>query len=73
MRGLNWKAVFERSYKYYSFHYTTYQTAGKLIDFLYKELPENTSVYIDHGDYEKIADLGYFASDFGDRKITILR
>jgi len=71
LRGLNWNGVFQRSYKYYSFHYTTYQTAGELIDFLYMELPENTNVYIDHDDYEKIADLGYFASNFGDREITI--
>lgn len=71
MRGLSWINLFQRSYNYWYFQYNTYQTAGNLISFLYNELPDNTTVYIDHDDYEKIADLGYFATNLGDRSIKI--
>lgn len=71
MRGLSYLKFMNRSYEHWYFQYKTYQSAGKLIDFLYYKLPENTTVFIDHDDYEKIVDLGYFATRFGERKVNI--
>jgi len=70
-KGLEWNKVIDKSYQSAYGWFRSYQVSGPLIRYLYNNLPIGTQIYTTATDYEQIIDMGYFASQFGDRNIII--
>ena len=70
-RNLYQKNVLERTADSFQEMFFTHQAAGSLTNFLFYSLPEGTRVFVDSNDYEKLVDIGYFASRLGERQVLI--
>lgn len=53
-------------------NFNTYQLSNPIIEYVYNETPENSTVFVAHNDYEVIYEIGLFASQFGKRSVTIV-